>query len=359
VTTPAITYELLDPATNAHKRWLTQDDTQTGLSLVVGAEPVFTGALNVGVGQLQLQVDRYPGPSLGAPVVFPDSCGFAYFDLVKITLPDGTYMGTWKYEGYTADLRLANRWQINLMPLAAELSDVDYAANYTAADLPFQPHLGTTLMDVPVVAAVARTPHCTLLSHANDGNSYAVVYALQNGRVVDTLRQAVTLMGADWWWYCRGDGAVELHHGARTTVNIPRAHIAWMQHAFAVDKIINVLAIQGGFDPVGVPYSITRVVTAGAYGTTAIGRRVGQPLVDPTLGDLATITKHADQILARAQTPIDARTLRLVGVAILTPGDAVTLTDVDGPGVTSGPWYVTDTKLFGSTGVQEVTIATQ
>lgn len=346
-------YETLDGATLAHKGWLTDDGTSTGNPMVVGPEPVFTGQLNMGDGQIQVQFDRYPG-LLSA---------MTYGDLVKITLPDGTDMGRWKFEGFTGDQEQADIWMVNLMPLVSELSDCDYAANYTAADIAYEPaHLGLTHLDAPVVAAVPLTKHCALVAHANDGVLYSVAFPAMSGKVVDTLNQAVTLMGNDWWWSCH-DGQVELRKFGRTTVNIvtddpTTPTIIWSKYAYGIDKLFNVLGLQGGMDPVsGLQYRTTRTVTGGAYGITALGRRAGQTVVDPTLFDLATLEAKGDQILARAQIPTDQRTLRLTpNVPVLNVGDWVTLTT---GGVTSGNFYVTDWTLFGSTGVQEVTLASQ
>jgi hypothetical protein len=365
----SLLYEVRDRFTGASRGWLTEDGTLTGRPVVLD-EPTFQFDMNVGPREVQLRLSLNPMDD-------PLNLRISEFDLVRITnVTDARVMGEWKYELASSGID-ANGYAfvMHLLPLAAELTEVDFAGNYSStADADNQPILGTATWDVPVVAAVPRTKHCSLVAHSSDGVAYAMTFAKQGAKVVDTLNNAIDQGGPDWWWYCDALGRVELAHGPRTT------HVlAFLDDVITETKtwdataLINVQPVEGAphADDVvvgGLSYTGAQVPYRAAaphgqntdpgstYSTINLGRRVAPAWSDSTLASQAAVNGAADAILARRNRPITTYTLRLrQGCPRLVPGDQVTYTDKSGTTAT-GLWVKSVTEL-GSTFVQVAELA--
>jgi Fibronectin type III domain len=317
-------------------------------------EPVFKGSINQGCSTLTLDLDHYPTE-------------LAYGNVIFVRYPKGQMAGLWYYEHVESAMAPGKTsYQIVLSPLAVEMTDADFNANYSTDTTQPTAAIGPQPFSQAVTDSLTRVRHCTAGVIQNNGVSYSYVY--NNAAPVDTLNQAVTFGGSTWWWYIDSVGVVTLRNSS------PYAHVVTLGRECVsgkwtedISSLYNGQPVLGG-TPAGGLTSLSAFAvdtnTANPYSVPNLGRRTAKPYSDTSLLDQASVNAVATSLLAYAERVTRQMTLRLTNYYVRRPqpGDAIRIRLISpdpslGAGGTGGPYLITDVTEYGATGTYDLVIS--
>jgi hypothetical protein len=327
------------------------DLTDLGALRGVLNEPVFKGSLNQGCAALQLDLDHQP-------------IELSYGNLIRVNYPNGQVAGYWKYEQSHRTLNPgAIAYQITLAPLVSELSDADFNGNYSTDTTQPTGAIGPQRVSQMVSDCITRTVHCTAGVISDNGALYS--YVFNNSTPANVLAQAITFMGASWWWYTDSVGVVSLRNSS------PYNHVVtYGCEVTSGEQTEDMLGLFNGYPVIGgTPPGATASLTAFAmdtnpanpYSIPNIGRRTAQPYSDTSLMDQASVNAVAVSLLAYHERITRQQTLRLTNYSVRRPqpGDAITIryVDADPAGIVGGPYLIIDVTEYGATQCYELVVS--
>jgi hypothetical protein len=309
-------------------------------------EPAFVADINGGFTALKLELDHYPSE-------------LAWLDLVRVDLPDGTVIGYWKHEDQDADWAADKRaFILNLVPLVAEASEAGFDANFTFDATQKGPPLGSADMADITTRAVNRTAHCSpgvILPIGATGD-----HAYNQGQPVDAFNQHVLYAGVGWWWFCYGDGRIDIRNTPPLSVRLTVRREAIDYHGHEDTHNLHNDQPASGGTPAGASKPLTtrarNLDPNDPFSIQRAGRRVAPNFADSSILSQALLDIIAANVLAlhgRVNRKITIKLQNYNG-AWLFPGTQVYLRtpglDPNADYTVQGPFVVQKSTRTGATG---------